>query len=444
MAAFSGKLIFIVLILTGTLVKAEVPVSYPAQDNIVRTGIDAASSHNTEKHGIQWQILPGEDIKQIAQLMFPKDSVARDNFIRAIIHTNPRHFPDGTYQPLPAGTIIHIPDLRTISIHAKPAAKTKKPNTADNLSKTKSPESPPKTAISSLDDNHPALKLIAQLEQIAETEAAELSTLLKRIASLEKQIAAMQSMLTLKMTAPNEQPIEIINTPLEADIPLPQNTITPSADDTQLVAKTVTPPETNAPQLNNPIGPDETNNNTSVESTLFSDSVFLFGLLLTLLIIVLILRNHHKVKERFSRSADASLPDATERHRYEALLLHRSDRKLADPPENAPEASAQTISAARALIEQDNPDAAIQLLQKQLATNQRDIPGWLLLFEQLYKSNNKSDFKKNARRFKRMGEFSDIWIQIQKLGNQLEPNEPLYFDELKRKEKFFSDASGSD
>lgn len=446
MAAFSGKLIFSILILAGTLVKAEVPVSYPTQDNIPRTGTDTASNYNAAKSGMQWQILPGENIKQIAQLMFPKDSVARDNFIRAIIHTNPRHFPDGTYQPLPAGAIIHIPDLRTISIHAKPAAKAKKSNTADNLSKTKSPESPPETGIwiSGLNDNHPALKLIAQLEQIAEAEAAELSTLLERIASLEKQIAAMQSMLTLKMTASNEQPIEIISTPLEADIPHPQNTITPSADDAQPVTKTVTSPETNAPQLNNPIGPDETSNNTSIESTLFSDSVFLFGLLLTLLIIVLILRNHHKIKERFARSTDASLPNATERHRYEALLLHRNDRKLADSLENAPEASAQTISAARMLIEQDNSDAAIQLLQKQLATNQRDIPGWLLLFEQLYKSNNKSDFKKNARRFKRMGEFSDIWIQIQKLGNQLEPNEPLYFDELKRKEKFFSDASGSD
>lgn len=444
MAAFSGKLIFIILILTGTLVKAEVPVSYPTQDNIPRTGTDTAASYNAAKSGMQWQILPGEDIKQIAQLVFPKDSVARDNFIRAIIHTNPRHFPGGTYQPLPAGTIIHIPDLRTISAYAKPAAKLKKSNTADNLSEIKSPKSPQKTGLSSLNNNHSALKLIAQLEQIAETEAAKLGALLIRIASLEKQIAAMQSMLTLKVTAPNEQPIKIISTPLEEDIPHPQNTITPSAENSQPVAETIMPPETTAPQLNNPAEPDETSNNASIEFTLFSDSVFLFGLLLALLIIILILRNHHKIKERLARSTDASLPDVTERHRYEALLLHRRDNKLADSPENAPEVSSQTISAARALIEQGNSNAAIQLLQKQLATNQRDVPGWLLLFEQLYKSNNKSDFKKNARRFKRMGEFSDIWIQIQKLGNQLEPNEPLYFDELKRKEKFFSDTSGSD
>ena len=446
MAAFSGKLIFIILILAGTLVKAEVPVSNQTQDNIPRTGTDTVFDYNAVKSGIQWRILPGEDIKQIARLIFPKDSVARNNFIHAIIHTNPRHFPDGTYQPLPAGTIIHIPDLRAISTYAKPATKTKKSNTAANLSKAKSSESPKKTVEYSviLNNNHPVFKLIVQLEQIAENETTELGTLLERMASLEKQIAAMQSMLTLKITVPNEQPIEIISTPLEKEVPDAQNTIVPSANNAQPVAETITPPETNVPQLNHPIGSDKTSNNASIEFILSSDSVFLFGLLLMLLSTILMLRNHHKIKERFTRYTDASLPDVTERRRYEALLLHRRDSKLADLSKNVPEASSQTISAARVLIEQDNSDAAIQLLQKQLATNQRDIPGWLLLFEQLYKNNNKSDFKKNARRFKRMGKFSDIWIQIQKLGNQLEPNEPLYFDELKRKEKFFSDAPGSD
>ena len=440
MAAFSGKLIFIIILfLTGTLVKAEVPVSYSTQDNITRTAIDAASSHNAEKSGAQWQILPGEDIKQIARLMFPKDPVARDNFVRAIIHTNPEHFPSGLYKPVPAGTILHIPDLRTLNAYTKPAAKAKKSSTASSPNQTKSSESTLDTGRSSLNNNHPVLKLITQLEQIAENEAHELNALLIRIASLEKQIAAMQSMLTLKMAARNEQPVEIINTPLQADIPHAQGTAAPPVANAQPVTAAITPPEASAQLLNQPIDSDKTSD-ASIEFALLSDSLFLFGLLLTLLLIILILRNHHKIRERFTQSTDASIPDITERHRYEALLLHRND-KQAETPENASEAFGQTITAARALIEQDNPDAAIQLLQKQLATNQRDIPGWLLLFEQLYKSNNKRDFKKNARRFKRMGEFSDIWIQIQKLGNQLEPNEPLYFDELKRKEKFFSDAS---
>ncbi|MBA3756616.1 MAG: hypothetical protein H0X02_10470, partial [Nitrosomonas sp.] len=89
------------------------------------------------------------------------------------------------------------------------------------------------------------------------------------------------------------------------------------------------------------------------------------------------------------------------------------------------------------------PEIEIQQLQKQLAINQHDISGWLLLFELLYKSGNKRDFKKNARRFKRLREFPDIWVQIQDLGHRLEPNESLYFNEQKRKEKFFSDSTAT-
>lgn len=430
MAAFSSKLIFIIiLLLTGTLVKAEVPVSSPAPDNFARNGIAAASSHNATGSREHWQIRPGEDIMQIARLMFPEDPVARNNFIRAIIHTNPEHFPGGTYQPLPAGTIIHFPDLRTISNYAKPATRTKESGTTNSLSKTQSAASTLETGIARLSDNQPVLKLIAKLEQIAENETNGLNALLKRIESLEKQIATMQSMLASRMATPSEQHLT--------------DTTTTAADSAQPVAKTITPTETDEQQPNSPTGPDETNSKAPMEFSFFSDSIFLFGLLLTLLIIILMLRNHQKIKERFTQSTDVPLPDVTERQRYEALLLQRSD-KPNDSPKNTPETPGYALSEARALIEQDNPDAAIQLLQQQLATNPHDIPSWLLLFEQLYKSNNKSDFKKNARRFKRMGKFSDIWIQIQKLGNKLEPNEPLYFDELKRKEKFFSDASGSD
>lgn len=127
-------------------------------------------------------------------------------------------------------------------------------------------------------------------------------------------------------------------------------------------------------------------------------------------------------------------------HRYAEVLLQHAE-KIAQSTENSPDTRDQTTSAPPAFIEQETPEAAIELLQKQLATNQHDIPTWLILFEALYKSNNRRDFKKNARRFKRMKIFPDIWRQIQALGHRLEPNESLYFDEQKRREKFFSDTS---
>lgn len=443
-----GKLLIVILLfLTGTSVSAEVPVSHSERDHIAqqKTGNPAG---NAARPGMQWQILPGEDIPQIGHLMFPHDAVARDAFVRAVIRTNPEHFPDGTYRPIPAGTVIHIPDLRTIGQYAKPATKVHPSNSSRSANKRPPQASVPDSAISGLNE---ALQLIAQLEQIAKNETNELNILLKRIESIEKQIVAMQAILMTHVPASSnerrsESPSPI--PPEEITQPSQEVAATPPDDSNsaQPAENIVTAPQSPADtqQLPNPIAPVETNA-AAPESDPLLDNAFLLGILLTLLIIFLIARNYQRIKERLAKSRDAALPfDPSERHQYEALLLRRSDEKKNESPQNPPEPPGQLISEARTLIEQENPEAAIQMLQKQLAQNQQDIPGWLLLFELLYKANNKRDFKKNARRFKRLGEFPDIWQQIQKLGNQLEPNESLYFDEQKRKEKFFSDPAEAD
>ena len=435
-----GKLLIVILLfLTGTSVSAEVPVSHSERDHIAqqKTGNPAGNAARPE---MQWQILPGEDIPQIGHLMFPHDAVARDAFVRAVIRTNPEHFPDGTYRPIPAGTVIHIPDLRTIGKYAKPATKAHPSNSSRGANKRPPQASAPDSATSDLNE---ALQLIAQLEQIAENETNELNILLKRIESIEKQIIAMQAILMAHVPASdNERHSESASPTPPEEIAQPSQEVaaTPPADSNSVQpAENITAaqqPPADTPQPANPAAP---------ESTLPLDNAFLLGILLMLLIAFLIARNYQRIKERFAKSRDAALPfDPSERHQYEALLLRRSDEKKNEPPQNPPEPTGQLVSEARTLIEQENPEAAIQMLQKQLAKNQQDIPGWLLLFELLYKANNKRDFKKNARRFKRLGEFPDIWQQIQKLGNQLEPNESLYFDEQKRKEKFFSDPAEAD
>ena len=443
-----GKLFIVILLfLTGTSVSAEVPVSHSERDHIVqqKTGNPAG---NAARPGMQWQILPGEDIPQIGHLMFPHDAAARDAFVRAVIRTNPEHFPDRTYRPIPAGTVIHIPDLRTIGKYAKPATKAHPSNSSRGANKRPPQASAPDSTASSLNE---ALQLIAQLEQIAENETNELNILLKRIESIEKHIIAMQAILMTHVPASNnerrsESPSPI--PPEEIAQPSQEVAATPPADSSSVQPAeniaTAPQPPADAQQPANPIVPIETNP-AAPESALLLDNAFLLGILLTLLIIFLIARNYQRIKERLAKSRDAALPfDPSERHQYEALLLRRSDEKKTESPQNPPEPPGQLVSEARTLIEQENPEAAIQMLQKQLAKNQQDIPGWLLLFELLYKANNKRDFKKNARRFKRLGEFPDIWQQIQKLGNQLEPNESLYFDEQKRKEKFFSDPADAE
>lgn len=405
-ALISKPILTFIFFLAGVSVAAEIPVAYSTQDNAVHK--QAANLT------MQWKLLPGENILQIARLMFPKDPTTRDTFVRAVIRINPEHFPAGTYQPLPAGTVIHIPDLRTIHAYSASAVKKRRANTTNSEAQSKSSITPTAT-ISNLNSNHLFLQLISQLEQIAQKEARDLATLTQHTESLASRIAEIQSLHATKNQRPSEPRID--NSGGFQEISLQ-------------------PPE----RFEDPIPPAESSD-TSWENPFSFDSIFVLGILLMILTVILILRNYHRIQERLTQPRDASLPSGiSNQHQYQMLFLDQY-RRNTDSMENSLDTSSEMASEARLLMKQDNSEAAIQFLQKQLAINQFDISGWLLLFELLYTLNNKSGFKKNARRFKRLGKFPDIWVQIQDLGHRLEPSESLYFNEQKRKEEFFPDSS---
>lgn len=437
MVAITGKLITLFLFfLTGTSVLAEVPVSYSELDShsSSQTG---ASKQESSRPGMPWQIRPGEDILQIARLIYPENAAARDNLVRAIIQINSKHFPSGIYQPIPVGTTLHIPDLRTISAYAKPAAQSRQSKSTKNPSEYKTQETAIESAKSESENHQLTLNLIAQLEQTADSEANQLNLLTQNIESMETQIATIQSLLLSEAAKAQEQQIESIAFTMDTEIESHVDPMIQPEDNTQPLDDVIAISNNIVQPIENSANPDEFNA-VPIDLDLLSDTTFLIGILLTLLIIFMMLRNHKKMKQKLMPSSDESF--TTARHRYAAVLLQHTE-KIAHTEENPFTPPEQTTSAARALIEQEKPDAAIELLQKQLATHQHHIPTWLMLFELLYKSNNKRDFKKNARRFKRMKTFPDIWRQIQSLGYRLEPNESLYFDAQKRREKFFSDTS---
>lgn len=416
MVAFVSRLIFVVIfLLAGTSVATEVPVFYPKQDSVANKKV--TTDHPTSKRGLQWEILPGEDILQIARLMFPNDSAARDNFIRAIIHINPEHFPAGTYQPVSIGTIIQIPDLKIIDAYSEPSDKTRESSIANNLPRHES-QAAPKATEDNLISNY-LLPRITRLEQNAEKETRDLNTLIKRIESLAVHVAEIQSALSLNAAKRKEKQTASASVSLATSIMHLEDSEAPTQDSTPHFESIL--PEKIVDVL--------------MEIPLFLDTLLLIGIVLTLLIVIVMLRNYRK---KLPPSANASVLSGTEEpHQYKAMLRHHH-HEADNLPQDTSIATGQTMAESHPLIKQDNPEATVQLLQKQLAINPNDISAWLHLFELLYKLGNKQDFKKHARRFKRLGEFPDIWTQIQDLGNHLEPDEPLYFDEQKRKEKFFS------
>jgi len=412
MVAFISKLIFVVIsFLTGTSAATEVPVSFPAQDSIAHTKTIAAAD-NTVTAGMQWQILPGEDILQIARLMFPEDAAARNKLIRAMIGANPGHFPEGVYRSLPAGTIIRIPDLRTLDAYSRPLIKQQKPSTTNHLAGSES-QAPPEAAQPNLNRHDLIAQLFTKLQQLAENESRELSVLIKRIEFLELQFSEINSRYSLEIQELH-QPIDHSGTAQEKG-------------------------------MKHPAIPNETTE-TAVENDPISFVIGIAGILLTVLIAIIIAGSYRKIQRKLSQSIHSldELPLSPETPDDQQVPTSNQNNKELEATGNLSHDYSLMASEADLLVRQGDPEAAIQFLQKQLSINRFDVSGWILLFELLYTSGSKTDFKKNARRFRRLGEFPDIWVQVQDLGHRLEPDEPLYFDEQKRKEKFFPDSSDFD
>lgn len=374
---------------------------------------------------ISWQILPGEDIAETARLVYPKDPVARDSLIRAIIRINPDHFPQGTNRLLAAGTVIQFPDLRTVGAYAKrTVSRQQKQSLIHRETRNRLQQTPADNIAAQLKNNSAVTQLIAQLEKTAIAETQELTELSAHIAALESLLHKLRS-IPLTGTATGKKSFDGMpsaSTENSASSPVPT------------LQQYKTQPGSQAPVLDE--APE-----LPIEVSVFADTVFLVGILLTLLIALSVLRSYRSIKQRFAHR-NISSGDAGESDRHEALLLQREEAAAASSDQLS-ESTGRIMDEVNSLIEQNNSAAAIELLQKQLATDQRDIQGWLRLFELLYKAGNKRDFKKNARRFKRMKKFPDIWMQIQELGSRLEPNESLYFNEQKRKEKFFPESTDS-
>lgn len=411
--------------------------------SVVTSIADNTQTHQNEKtslvfSGQHWQIKPNENIFQIAQLIYPNNSTARKSLVRAIIQTNPQLFPGGAYQPIATGTVVYIPDLRTIGNYAKPIHKKQNKPVRD-ISRSHSSPNAADNPTSTIEHHDGFVQRLSHLEQGAENSTNDLHKLNKHIDTLAAQITTLQLAAQTINVNPNTlsdgiKETENFNTVATTD----------SAQSFEKNVSTVLPAETLTNTV--PVIESESETEYSVGSFIDTNLLLLAGLLLALLFAIILLRRYRGTKNRHPQTEyDVTHIQPIDRHGLYGLFKKKG--KLNDDMQHSEHSATQSTDMAllaREMIQRgESRHAAIQFLQKQLAIDRLDVHGWLQLFELLYQSGNKTDFKKNARRFKRLNEFPDIWAQIQALGNRLEPNEPLYFDDQKRQEKFFSDTPSS-
>ncbi len=80
--------------------------------------------------GFYWSMRPGDTLADIAQKIYPKEPLYQKKMVWAIVRNNPQAFPNGQPPEPPTGTVIIIPDLRSVPAVKVPgeagAAKTRK------------------------------------------------------------------------------------------------------------------------------------------------------------------------------------------------------------------------------------------------------------------------------------------------------------------------------
>lgn len=92
-----------------------------------------------EGGGIYWSMRPGDSLADIAQKIYPKEPLYQKKMVWAIVQYNPQVFPNGQPQEPPTGTVIIIPDLRSV-----PAVKVPGEAGAEKVRKSSRKAKPPK------------------------------------------------------------------------------------------------------------------------------------------------------------------------------------------------------------------------------------------------------------------------------------------------------------
>lgn len=381
---------------------------------------------------MEWEIQSGERIADIARLIYPRDPASRERLIRAIIEGNPNVFPKGIDEPVAIGTVITIPDLRRINAAIAVPAGSAIPAGNSGANKARHTTVKPEVSGDQSMISDQLRQLIGRLQQEDEKQTQGINMLLARIDQLETEVtklmekAGLQNMLQPQTSAPVPEEKASLPTPVPQPsapllVPLP-------------VAPEVTPEA------------DEISLQTILDFYLLP----LSGGFLVILLLVMGLRNYRKKRDRANQDDDeASEPVKpvieavkTDSHGEDIEIPAEKDQVIQESTEKPVNTSGRmddlVLIDARLFVKQGHPDVAVQFLVSQLAANNKAEKDWLLLFEILHSQNNKTEFKKHARRFKRLGLFPSTWAQIQAWGHALEPIEPLYFTEKERTEKFFS------
>ncbi|MDO9114397.1 MAG: hypothetical protein Q7U63_11455 [Polaromonas sp.] len=388
-----------------------------------------------------WEARQGETLRSIAASLYPRQARMQRNLMRVIREANPelRDTPEDT--PLPEGGVIHVPALRPVASKPVPSVgAVSKPRRAPAAAKKPvadpAVQVPPalpaaqeggfrlKLSTADLDMSMLGKMTEAQRQQLrekqllldADDQVANFLSMKNRIRQLEEQIDSMQKAL------------EKTNSRIQLS-----ETLTSSP------VQKMTPP----PPL------DASASGTSwLENTSFRGMAGV-GLILALIFSVWWRWHRRKAEAQLESElehefADSEMPqiEPFSPLRPEQSRVSAAHPGIAEPEDEFlssvtsifdNEGESVTFTEAESVLDEADlylaygwANRAVELLQEYLEKHQDDIHLWKKLFEIYASQGMKQEFEQLALRCQSTVEDSGLWVLVQKLGRQLDAENPLY------------------
>lgn len=376
------------------------------------TALPGTTRRKTPQAGSEWTVRSGDTVESIASSYYPKDGAGRRQFIDQMYALNP-DLPLGYRVPLAENTQVALPKPRAAHVAASAAdakpAKTAKLNNASDRAVLRLDDSPPDMA-------QPSSAPSPGVAQVASQVAAED----QQLAQLKIQIAQLQQELAdVRQQAQNQALAQAKARVRTAPAPLtPQVTAAPAAQ---------------------------------TGGTGWGWLLFPLVLLLVLIPGVYAWRRWKK-RQAQARVAEDQFPfqfATLERPTEHSVTtpLRAASPAPARGPVDAPKDLAHNIAQiandwqnstmdvvqpgnvseeAQLLLDHGLLQQAINLLTQEIEQHPGIPALWMKLFSIYSQHHMKSEFKDRALEFKHSIQDEALWRQVQVMGCDIDPENPLY------------------
>lgn len=324
------------------------------------------SSNEEFSSAMTWPLLPGESLRQLAQLFYPDNTVMQAVFLRQSLALSRELHPQLTAELRFAQiTSIIIPELKSISHHGgKASAKTGTLNMARQLS-----EKSMVIVTETMRQQYQAL-----VEDNQQLDAA-LETLHQRLQRLQQRI---QELTEAARKSAQNPPIEKLTNPL------PANAANNMSSTTGKPITSVTTPATR------PVAKTDDNTFIRLPATGPYLLTALAALLLFALLFLLLQRKRRYVaadREQFTQWLNTVQPDFTQ-----------SEAAALGTPTELPVISGDALQQARILTGSGKPKSAIQLLAAAVESEApQPLEAWLYLLDLCREHGLREEFETHAQ-----------------------------------------------